>query len=227
MKISCVIPAYNESKGIAAVLSAVTGAAHPLHEIIVVDDASSDGTKEVVAGFPSVRLLVNERNQGKSRSVARGISESTGDFVLLLDADLLGILACNIDALLEPILSNRADVVISMRANTPGWMKRLGVDFMSGERVLPRTLLMESLDEIAQLRSFGLEVFLNRHIVRHRCRVESVLMENVKNHMKWYKRGFWSGIRHEILLWRDLLRTVSLWECVRQNFAMKKLLVHS
>ena len=223
--VTCVIPAYNECHSIRHTLEAVIGAGDTVDEIIVVDDGSSDGTADIVRQFPTVRLFNNEKNGGKSYSIARGITEARGEYVLMLDADLLGLEVRNIRALVEPIVAGKADVSISIRGNTPGWMKAIKVDFMSGERVWLRATLLPHLGAMGRVRGFGLELFLNRIIIRNRLRIASVYMENVNNHMKWKKRGFWRGISHEANLWREVFSIVSPLEWVMQNVRMRKLVV--
>lgn len=95
MKLSIVIPCYNESKTLAEVLQRVLQAppADVTKEILVVDDGSKDESvaiaQQFVREFPqTVRLLRQPRNRGKGEAVRRGIAEATGDIVLIQDADL-------------------------------------------------------------------------------------------------------------------------------------------
>lgn len=224
-KISCIIPAYNEGQSIYNTLEAVAGASGFIHEIIVVDDGSADNTQTIVRNFSGVKLLVNDKNRGKSKSVARGIREASSQYIFLLDADLIGLKTENIINLTQPIKEGAADAVISMRETTPYWMKKINMDFMSGERILPRSILMEYIEKIAVLKSFALEVFLNKIIIENKLRIETVLMEGVRNDFKWKKRGFWRGIKGEVLMWRDILKEASLRELISQNVNLKKLLV--
>ena len=221
--ISCVIPAYNEQKSLRNTLEAVTKAG-VLHEVIVVDDCSKDDTSRIAREFPAVKVLVNEKNRGKSQSVARGVSEAAGEYILMLDADLLGLTSRSIKDLVAPIGSDGVDICISMRRTTPGWMKRAGVDFMSGERVIPRATFMGHIEELSKLGNFGLEVFLNRIIIADKLRIRSVMLEGVANDMKWQKRSFWVGVRDELLMWRDIFKVISPWEFVSQNVVMRRLL---
>jgi glycosyltransferase involved in cell wall biosynthesis len=224
MKISCVMPAYNEAKHIDAVLGAVAPlVGGKLAEVIVVDDASTDGTGERLARWPEITALTNEANRGKSYSVARGIEAATGDYVLLLDADLECIAAADVEALLAPIEAGEADAAISIRANSPWFMKRIHLDFMSGERVIPRPLAMSALDRMKGLRNFGLEVFINRLLIDAKCRVRTVAWKRVKNRLKFQKRGLFRGSIAEARMWGDILRTVSVGEMVGQNRALLRL----
>lgn len=225
MKISCIIPAHNEEKSIASTLRAVLQVTE-LFEVIVINDCSTDTTKEIVEVFSNVRLLTNEKNEGKSRSIARGIEASSGSHLLFLDADLLGISPESIKALLYPVQNNQADVVISFRGNTPKWLKKLvNIEIISGDRVVPAPLMINHLEEIKALQNFGLEVFLNKIIILNKLRIQSVLLENVHNDWKIQKRGVLSGVKGEILMWRDIFKIVSPIGYVYQNIRMYKLLV--
>lgn len=90
--LSIVIPAYNEAEFIGTLLQRILAVpVEPLgfqKEIIVVDDGSKDKTAEIARGFAGVKVFTQVPNQGKGKAVQRGIGESTGDYVLVQDADL-------------------------------------------------------------------------------------------------------------------------------------------
>lgn len=117
MKLTIVIPCFNEKQTIRSIVDAVRSAPYPQKEIIVVDDCSTDGTREILANELAGkidRLVFHETNQGKGAALRSGIQHATGDIVIIQDADL----EYNPDEypiLIEPILSNRADVVFSSR----------------------------------------------------------------------------------------------------------------
>lgn len=90
--LSIVIPAYNEEKFLGTLIERIiavpTESLGFQKELVVVDDGSKDRTAEIARSFPSVRCYTQAPNQGKGKAVQRGIAESTGDFVLVQDADL-------------------------------------------------------------------------------------------------------------------------------------------
>ncbi|MCB9894089.1 MAG: glycosyltransferase family 2 protein [Planctomycetes bacterium] len=125
--LSVVIPAYNEEPTLVSVLDKVAGVPMSLNmEIIVVDDGSKDRTAEVArdwaaahAGDKRIRVkVITKPNGGKGTAVRRGIDESTGDYVIIQDADL-EYDPNDYIKLLEPILAGDADVVYGSRITGP------------------------------------------------------------------------------------------------------------
>ena len=117
MKLSIIIPCYNEKSTIREVVDAVLAAPYDDKEIIIVDDCSKDGTKEVLLEEiePLVhQILFHKVNQGKGAALRTGIQAATGDIVLIQDADL-EYDPQEYPNLVEPILRNKADVVYGSR----------------------------------------------------------------------------------------------------------------
>ncbi len=221
--ISCVICAYNEAGKIGRCLEAVSG--HPaLSEIIVVDDGSGDGTAEVVRGFPDVRLISLPENQGKTRALSHGIAAADGDYLMLLDADLDGITAADIQALADPVLRGVAEVSLSLRGNSLGVYRLIGLDFISGERVLPARLVKPHAAAMQALPRWGGEVFINELITREAMSIAVVDWRGVFNVPKSEKVGAWRGGLEELAMIGDLLRVLSPVMVVRQNLAMLTLM---
>lgn len=224
MKVSCIIPAYNEEPRIETVLRAVYK--HPLiDEIIVVDDASKDNTKDIVRKFKGVQLIVYEENKGKSQTVVDGIIQSKGDIIFLLDADLIGLTSKDISDLIEPVLSDKADISISLRKNSPWIFRKIGLDFISGERVFLRGLVETHLNEMKKLPNFGLEAYLNKLVIKNKYRIKIIFWKNVISPWPHKKRGLLVGLRGFFLMIMDILRTVSIFEAVRQFMMMSFLKV--
>jgi glycosyltransferase involved in cell wall biosynthesis len=117
VQVSVVIPCFNEKSTILTLVERVR--AVPIDkEIIVVDDGSTDGTRELlaekVAGMPEVRVLLQDCNYGKGAALRRGFAEARGDVVIVQDADLEYDPA-QIPMVVAPILEGHADVVYGSR----------------------------------------------------------------------------------------------------------------
>jgi glycosyltransferase involved in cell wall biosynthesis len=117
MKLSIVIPCYNEKDTIREIISAVENAPYPDKEIIVVDDCSNDGTIEIIESSLMGKidqLIQHPVNKGKGAALRSGFEKATGDIVIIQDADMeydpneYGIL-------IDPIMNGRADVVYGSR----------------------------------------------------------------------------------------------------------------
>ena len=117
MKLSVIIPCYNEEKTLGTILNNVIADQTLEKEIIVVDDFSTDGSKKILEEFKKknqIKLIHNEQNRGKGYSIREGIKKISGDIILIQDADL-EYSPTDYKKLIEPIINNYADVVYGSR----------------------------------------------------------------------------------------------------------------
>jgi len=116
MKLSIIIPAYNEARTIEAVIRRVHAAdlGSLAREIIVVDDASSDGTRDILKTIPGIRALSHSTNAGKGAALATGIGAATGDLVIFQDADL-EYMPEDYSTVIRPIIDGRCEAVMGSR----------------------------------------------------------------------------------------------------------------
>lgn len=126
-KISFVVPAYNEAPRIGETVERLIKLDLPWEkEIIVVDDGSKDGTKDVLKKYePKIRVIVHEKNKGVGRAIETGFTAATGDIIVRQDADLEYPPEENIN-MIRPIIEGKADAVYGFRASrehNPNWKK--------------------------------------------------------------------------------------------------------
>jgi glycosyltransferase involved in cell wall biosynthesis len=113
--LSVVVPCFNESATILTLLKLVNDSPW-VREIIVVDDGSTDGTRQILAGVddPQVRVVLHDKNQGKGAALRTGFQHATSEFVIVQDADL-EYDPNEFADLLPPMLDDKADVVYGSR----------------------------------------------------------------------------------------------------------------
>jgi len=113
MKTSVIIPVYNEAKTIEEIVKRVKDT-NIVDEIIIIDDCSSDGTREILKNMEGVKTYFQERNRGKGAAVRMGFKNASGDIIIIQDADL-EYDPREYKSLLEPIQNGMADVVYGSR----------------------------------------------------------------------------------------------------------------
>lgn len=122
MKLTIIIPVYNEEKTVAALLKKVTNLTfkNVEKEIIIIDDGSTDTSASVISNsqfpIPNFQFIKHKKNQGKGAAVKTGIKKATGDYIIIQDADL-EYDPKQIEKLLEPVKLGRAKVVYGTRLN--------------------------------------------------------------------------------------------------------------
>ncbi len=120
MKVSIIIPAYNEELTIALIIKKVKKVKLPskfTKEIIVIDDCSEDKTKNILKKIKGIKVLTHKKNQGKGKAVRTGLEKAKGDLIIIQDADL-EYDPNDYPRLIEPILKGKIKVVYGSRLRT-------------------------------------------------------------------------------------------------------------
>ena len=229
MKLSIIIPVFNEAATIAKIIGLVRAVEVGMEkEILLVDDCSRDGTRDVLAGLAAesadLKVIYHEVNQGKGAALRSGFSAATGDIVLIQDADL-EYDPNEYSRLLKPILDGRADVVYGSRFLGGGahrvvyYWHYLGNKLLTTLSNMTTNLNLTDMEvcykvfrrEIIQgipLREnrFGFEVEVTAKVARRKCRVYEVPIS-------YYGRDYSEGKK---IGWRDGFR--ALYCIIRYRF---------
>lgn len=227
MKLSIVIPVYNEKQTIETLISRVRAAnINCSKELIIVDDSSTDGTREILKsliGESGVLILFHDRNRGKGAAIRTGLTHVTGDIVLIQDADL-EYDPQDYGKLLDPILKGRADVVYGNRFHGEAhrvlyfWhalgngiitlacniMTNLNLNDMEVGYKVFRTDILRRI--LLKSDRFGFEPEVTAKVAKLGCRIYEVPIS-------YYGRTYIEGKK---ITWRDGI--AAFWYVIRYRF---------
>ena len=220
--LSVVIPCYNEKDNIKNLVNKVLENDRIKKEIIVVDDCSKDGTRDILEKEikPLVsKIIYHEENGGKGAALRTGFKEATGDYVIIQDADL-EYDPGEYDKLLEPLINDEADVVYGSRflnAKAKGYRKNIMANkFLTGLSNMFTHLKLTDMEtcykvfkreiiqsvEIKENR-FGFEPEITAKVAKKKVRVKEIpISYNPRTNEEGKKIGWKDGFRAIYCIWK-------------------------
>lgn len=192
MKISVIVPAYNEEKNIGRNLD-ILGQVARIDEIIVVDDGSTDETSTIARDFPFVKLITHETNRGKYQAVRTGVEAAQNDAIVLYDADLIGMKQAYIETLINTF--DQGFEMVIMDKGSQSWVFRKflrSLPAQSGTRIMAKSVFLQI--EFGKKRSFDLEPAISRHFIHDDKSIGFVEAPKTRDPRKFSKYAFLRGI---------------------------------
>ncbi len=204
MKISVIIPAYNEEATIADVIKTVKKVSK-LDSIIVVSDGSTDRTVEIARSL-GVNVCEMERNIGKGAAIMKGFEKTDSEILLFLDADLVGLKAQHVYALVNPIIKNLTDMTIGIfsKGRLITDLPQLIMPCLSGQRAMKREII--NLIQDMDLLNYGLEIAITKTVKKHDYRVTKVKLMNLTQIIKEEKYGIVEGTKKRLQMYLDIVK---------------------
>lgn len=206
MKVTTIIPAYNEEERIGKVLDSIKDCSY-INNVFVVDDGSTDKTTDI-ASRKGASVIKLEKNIGKGGAMQKGIEKALdADLIAFIDADLTGLKPAHLNQMIEPFFndSNLSMTVGKFKSGRPSTdLAQYIAPQISGQRVVTRDFL-EGLPNLSSMR-FGVEVAINGYAKKKKLKIREISLENVSHVMKEEKLGWKKGIIARIKMYNEIFK---------------------
>jgi glycosyltransferase involved in cell wall biosynthesis len=203
MNVAAIIPAYNEENTIAGVVQVLL-ASPSIQQVIVVSDGSTDNTAAVAEQMGAQVVSLSD-NLGKGGAMLAGVKHTDAEYVMFIDADLIGLKGYHIDSMLSPIKSGEVEATLGVFKKGRGAtdLAQIIAPRLSGQRVIKTSLL--ELVKGMEISRFGVELALNRVVEEQNVKWITVELPELSHVMKEEKLGFWKGFWARLKMYKELL----------------------
>lgn len=208
-RVCAVVPAYNEADRIVRVLDVLL-ACDGVHEVVIVDDGSLDGTFTVAQNHALCtggkgRVLQHNPNRGKGAAMRTGAEATTAPTLVFLDADLMGLTSAHVADLIAPVAEGRAAMALGVFRGGRGatTLAQILAPNISGQRAIRRDvfLAIPCLSE----SGYGVELAITGFVLGEGLPIRRVVLTDVTHPMKEEKLGFWRGARSRLRMYWQML----------------------
>ena len=202
--ISVIVPVYNEERTISSILQILLSWGKA-SEIILINDGSRDRTLHAIKQFASqIKIITYKKNRGKGYALTKGIEESTGDILLFIDGDLIGLTHKALNLVVNPLVHDSADMTIGVRM-LPRYSKSDLFKTLGGERALRRSDVVPYVAKIKK-SGYGVELILNE--IYKKKKIKFVTTPFVSHLIKYEKQNFPEAMVSYIKEAKDLVAQI-------------------
>lgn len=208
MRFAVLIPALNEEFTVGAVVRACLESRY-LDEVIVISDGSCDRTAEVARASGAHKVIELPQNRGKDYALKVGAHSTEAEYLVLLDADLIGLKPEHIEALVLPIIKREAETTLGLfkKGDFRTELAQVVTPFLSGQRVISKKTWEEAILPEATV-GFGLEIVLQRYIKAQGLALNKVYLHGLSHRMKEEKLGLKRGFLSRMRMYLQILKAV-------------------
>ena len=190
MKITAVMPVFNEEKTLLSVLNVINNT-EVINEIIVVDDASSDNSRKKINSIKSnkITIISLKKNLGKSDAVKVAVQSTKTDILLFCDADLINLSEEHINQIVRPLIDGKLLMSVGLRdyGLIGNYIYKNYLPLIAGERAIPYSIFKETMNN-PFMKDYALEVVLNDYCKKNSIPIYKNTMKGLKQtvkHKKW------------------------------------------
>jgi len=222
---SCILPIYNESPRISAILKILIEI-KTINQIICVDDGSTDNSRQLISNeFPEVRVMAHKKNLGKAKAIKTGLSVSENKDIIILDSDLVNLYSDELKEALKIYKLKSLDCLI-MRTRSVNPIDRFLKDIINtslpfeGCRVVKKKIAERVFTE--GLKCYQFEVLLNKYLINNNCKVR-LMPISAYGISKAAKENIVTGVRKDMIMWNQILSTIGFLNFISQINWVRKI----